>query len=297
MDFIRWTTSFSPDANFTFNVWSNLKYTLRGHARLFFGGRFNLIKGLLNPFTAMLIVILVTLLPILGWKLLRTFRELNFRNVQILNFDPHSKPLALLCAVWSFMYLAFLFFWLPHHTDYRLFYLPALILLGGLALSTYKTGEVAKPKYRAALLVGIIFISNFLFPIFPYSHAEKYAPLSLALEMNGIWRRGTVVYYAASNADNALFKYFNPAATWKQIKSAEEQVPETELQEIYNRSGTAWIEASAIDRISSTPGGAEWLTVHAREQSRREVNDPAYKIKFVQIVPRADELQTSYPNR
>jgi hypothetical protein len=105
------------------------------------------------------------------------------------------------------------------------------------------------------------------------------------MEMNGTWTKGTVVYYALTNADNALFKYVNPSTTWKQIKTIELQVPDSELQEIYSGGGTAWLEATAIDQLSSTPNGAAWLSTHTREQTRRALNDPAFNIKFVQIIP------------
>ncbi|HEU5459306.1 MAG TPA: hypothetical protein VFU83_02380, partial [Pyrinomonadaceae bacterium] len=47
---IRWTASFSPDADTGFHWWSNLQYSLRGQVRLFFGGRLNLLRGIMNPF-------------------------------------------------------------------------------------------------------------------------------------------------------------------------------------------------------------------------------------------------------
>src|SRR5215213_3409628 len=39
---LSWTASYSPDADTGFNLWPNLRYSLRGQVRLFFGGRFNL---------------------------------------------------------------------------------------------------------------------------------------------------------------------------------------------------------------------------------------------------------------
>lgn len=287
--FVRWITSFSPDASFTFEAGSNLAHTLRGQVRLFFGGRFNLLKGLMNPFIIVLMAAMAVAAVLLGWRVLRSFKGLKFQRGQLFKYDPRSRSLMLLCAVWAFVYIAFLFFWLPFHTFYRLFYFPALILLGGLALAPYLKPDINGRKYRAALLVAIIAVSNFLFLIFPYAHAQKYPPLALALEMNQTWQRGTVVYYASTNADNALFKYVNPSTLWKQMKPAEMEVSESELQEIYSRGGMAWLEASAIDRIAATPEGAAWLSAHARAQTRRELNDPAFNIKFIQIVPQANE--------
>jgi hypothetical protein len=283
--FIRWTTSFSPDASFTFNAWANMVHTIRGHVRLLFGGRFNLIKGLINPFIAALMLILAAAISVFVWKLARNYRDLKFRWQQILSYEPQSRPLTLLCALWAAVYIAFLFVWLPFHTFYRLFYLPALILLAGLVLAPYASSANGGHKYRAALLVAIIALSNFLFIVFPYSHAEKYPPLALALDMNRTWHSGTVIYYANTNADNALFKYVNPITDWRQMKSDDARLPDNLVHEIDNAGGTIWLDASAIDRIASTPEGAAWLSAHAREQTRREINDKSYYIKFIQVLP------------
>lgn len=284
MSFVRWITSFSPDADFTFSVWGNLVHSVRGHVRLLFGGRFNLLKGLMSPLIIALILILAVAAAMLIWRLIRNFRGSNFQWRRALD-ESLSRRLMLLCALWAFVYIAFLYFWLPFHTFYRLFYFPSLILLAGLLLSPNVSPDWSDRKYRAALLVVVLAISNFLFLIYPYSRAQKYPPLALAMEMNQTWTKGTIIYYAATNADNALFKYVNPSTMWKQIKAIELQVPEGELQEIYKGGGTAWLEATAIDQLSSTPKGAEWLSIHAREQTRRSLNDPAFNIKFIQIVP------------
>lgn len=285
--YVRWLTSFSPDASFTFNPWANFMHTLRGHVRLLFGGRFNLIKGLVNPFIAALMLLLAAAVALFIWRLLRNLGELKLRWGQILKHEAQAKPLMMLCALWIFVYVAFLFVWLPFHTFYRLFYLPAIILLAGLVLA-----PLAAPgdggggrRYRAALFVLIIALSNFLFIVFPYSHAHKYPPLALALDISGAWPKGTIVYYANTNADNALFRYANPATHWRQLRPDETLVPESVLVETYETGGTLWLDASAIDRAHSTPEGLAWLKAHARTETLRELNNKSYYIKFIQVVP------------
>jgi hypothetical protein len=285
--FARWLTSFSPDASFTFNAWANLVHTLRGHVRLLFGGRFNLIKGLINPFTASLLLLLAAATSLFLWRLIRNLKDLKFRPSEILGHEPHAQSLILLCALWACVYIAFLFVWLPFHTFYRLFYLPALILLAGLALAPRVSLDGGGRKLRAALLVAIIALSNFLFIVYPYSHADKYPPLALALEMHRAWPAGTVIAYANTNADNALFKYVNPSTNWQQMNAGETFPAENTLQEIYDAGGTLWLDASAIDRIASTPGGAAWLDAHARADTLREINDKSYYIKFIKVIPQA----------
>jgi hypothetical protein len=103
--------------------------------------------------------------------------------------------------------------------------------------------------------------------------------------MNTSWPRGTVVYYSLTNADASLFRYFNPPTVWQQLNPIRPDELENELRKTYGAGGTAWLEVTAIEQLAATPEGAAWLARHAIEQSRHELVDKAYKIRFVQVVP------------
>jgi hypothetical protein len=291
--FMRWMTSFSPDGGFSFSAWNNLSYTVRGHARLFFGGRFNLLRGLINPLIVVLIAALAAAVLLLIFQLIRNYKKPDLQRARALISDLKHKPVALLSALWILVYLVFLFIWMPQHTFYRLFYLPAIIILAGLVLSFYEAARAAsttaprRRQYRLALLVAALTLANFLFLIYPYAHAEKFPPLAFALEMNREWPRGTVIYYALTNADNSLFRYFNPSTVWKQSDMNDRRALEAELESLDNQGASAWLDDSAIAQLSSTPEGAEWLSAHAREETRRKLIDKSYRIQFVRIEPRA----------
>ncbi len=282
---LHWMTSFSPDASFSFDAARNLSYTLRGFTRLFFGGRFNLLRGLFNPLTIALLALLSILAALLLLVVIRHAKDLKSRWQSASASLRGERRLLLLCAVWILSYTAFLFVWLPQHTFYRLFYLPALILLAGLLLAGGERLAPPARTYALLLFVAVLSLSNFLFLIFPYSHVQKYPPLSMALEMNQVWPRGTVVYYALTNADASLFRYFNPPTLWKEFDMRRTVELESELRNIYSTGGTAWLEVTAIEQLLSRPEGADWLKAHALERTRREMVDRAYKIKFVQVVP------------
>jgi hypothetical protein len=252
---LRWTASYSPDADTKFHFWSNLQYSLRGQVRLFFGGRFNLLKGLMNPLIVVLIVCLAGAVLWVIFNLLRNLRKPGLR------LEPSQRRLLLLSLLWTAVYLMFLFFFLPQNTFYRLFYLPALILLLGIV--------VPQRSSTFAAFVIAVALANFLFLIYPFSHVEKYPPLTFALQLNREWPRGTVVYYALNNSDGALIRYFTPSTQWKQLKGTPED--------------GAWLETTAIDQISSTAEGKQWLETHVRKDSLRELSDSAYKIRFIQL--------------
>jgi hypothetical protein len=163
---LSWTASYSPDAETQFNLWSSLGYSLRGLVRLFLGGRFNLLKALVNPFVIFLFAALVAALGFVLFNLVRALSiAILVGRVPKLRLETRQKTVLLLALVWTFLYVVFLFFWLPQNTFYRLFYLPALILLFGLLLA-------AKPhrisRTLAAFVVALA-LANFLFLIYPFS--------------------------------------------------------------------------------------------------------------------------------
>jgi uncharacterized membrane protein len=265
--FWRWTTSFSPDAETAFHFWSNLGYSLRGQVRLFFGGRFNLLRGLMNPGVVLLLIVfvgaVVALIAAVLWNLPSLKRRL--RGPSLL---PGQKTVLLLALVWAFSYIVFLFFWLPQNTFYRVFYLPALVLLAGVALAALpRMGE--RRTYVVALFVAAVCLANFLFLIYPFSHVEKYPPLAFAVEMGREWPEGTVVYYAASNSDAQLVRYFNPQTEWRVLTGQP--------------ALGAWLETTAVDRLAATPQGAQWLREHTQADSVRELNTGAHRIRFVRV--------------
>lgn len=164
---LRWTASFSPDADLRFDMWSNLLYSLRGHVRLFFGGRFNLLRGLINPFVIVLMVALAAAVAVLVFHALRNIRRLvSLKWVREMHLGTRQKSVLLLSLLWTGMYLVFLFFWLPQNTFYRLFYLPALIILIGLGLASFTNRPAGK---FTAIFVAALALANFLFLMYPFS--------------------------------------------------------------------------------------------------------------------------------
>ena len=271
---LTWTASYSPDAETGFSVWSNLQYSLRGQVRLFFGGRFNLLRGLMNPLIVFLIAALAGAVALVLFNTLRSVvRRIALRALPKLRLESRQKTVLMLSLLWTFLYVVFLFFWLPQNTFYRIFYLPGLILLLGLLLVAAQS-TTSKPR-TLATFVAAVALANFLFLIYPFSHREKYPPLAFALQMNREWPAGTVIYYGATNSDQQLVRYFNPSTEWKLLR------PES-----ITTLGAAWLETTAIDQISSTPAGAEWLNTHAQKDSLKELNDGAFRIRFIQVHPR-----------
>ena len=278
---IRWTASFSPDAETGFNWWSNLQYSLRGQVRLFFGGRFNLLKGITNPFVIVLMIALGSAVIFLMIQLIRNSRRiLHFRGMRGLQLTTHQKTVLLLSLVWAAIYLLFLYFWLPQNTFYRVFYLPAFILLFGLVISALR---YERPRWITAAFVVAVALANFLFLIYPFSHVQKYPPLAFALEMNREWPPGTVIYYGAKNSDEALVRYFNPSTRWRHMAFTSLYALNEEIADLRSTGVTVWLETTAIDQLTSTYAGTQWLERRSHAESWRELADKSYRIRFVQV--------------
>jgi hypothetical protein len=214
----------------------------------------------MNPAIVVLLVCLVASIVFFIFSLLKNLRPAKPQ------LQASEKTVLLLSLLWSGVYVVFLFFWLPQNTFYRLFYLPALILLLGLALTPLKNSRALAAFVTAAAL------ANFLFQIYPFSHTEKYPPLTFALQLNREWPAGTVIYYGMENSDAQLIRYFNPATRWQLLHSA--------LPEVGN-GGTVWLETTAIDQLAKND--PLWLERHMRKETMKEVSDSSYRIKFVQV--------------
>ena len=284
-NFLRWTLSYAPDESFGFRPWINLGFTIRGHNRLFFGGRFNAISGLISPLIVLLMAAWVGLFITLAVKVLRSFRNPGWEWLRALWEDPYRRKLAKLCLFWTVVYLIVLYVFVAHHTYYRLFYLPALIILLGLILNSYQLVTGSSRKYRLAIFVALFTITNFLTVIFPYTHVQKYPPLAFAVEMNKVWPRHTVIYYGSANSDNNLVKYFSQGTNWKKLELEHLERLEPDLRSAQAAGVNTWLETSAIDQLAASPTGSAWLKQHVKPESQRALITKAHNIRFVQVGP------------
>ena len=295
--FLRWITYYTPENGFTFNPWKDLTASVSGSLRLFFGGRFNLLTPWLNPAVFTLIAILILCVALLAIRILRTPKA-PFAFLRALPRLAYNAPdgasseqaaLALLCIVWCSTYVVFLFFFIPFNAFYRLFYLPPLVLLLGLAIARTRASIGLRRAGCAALAVAAMALCNFLFLIFPYSHVRQDTPLSLALSMNGIWTEATEVRYLNKNTDDYLLSYFNPSTKWIALNPADLGRLVGKLQKVYADGGEVWLETTALEAIAAQPGGEDWLRAHTTGKEEHKLTAHGNDIKLVQVFPRVQD--------
>jgi hypothetical protein len=276
--FVRWLTTFSPEHGFTFTFRDNLTYTLRGHSRLVVGGRLSFLRDLGGPFMYAMTALLMAVAAVFFYRFFRYFKELRTARGTAPEDGSRLRALQLLCGVWTVTYVVFLFFFIPQNTFYRLFYLPALVLLAGTFLAPYEAAPNHAHRYRAALFVAMLAIANLTFTAYPYAQVRATPPLALALGLNQSWPSGTVVYFAQWNSDNSLVKYFNPQTVWREVnrESFEKEIKEA-------TGDPAWMDTTLIDLYLSTLEGQAWLDAHTLRRPEHELVNDKFKLRFYEI--------------
>jgi hypothetical protein len=278
--FLAWITYFSPENGFSFNAVSNLAYTLRSQVRVFLGGRIAFIREFGGPVMIALAALTGMAALALVFALLRHWREFRSSLAAALQLPARFTPLIVLCSVWIVPYVVFLFFFIPQNVFYRLFYLPAIILLIGSALATIESSPNHIRRYRAALFATTVFFANLTFSQYPYTQVRANPPLELALNLNRVWTTGTVVYFALPNTDGSLVRYFNPSTVWVQVAPAEFT---RQLEQLPPATRNAWLETTLVDQLEATTEGRAWLAKHAVRRADCELINSKFRIRFYQL--------------
>lgn len=281
--FAHWITNYSPDASFSFDLWNNLFYSLRGHVRLFLGGRLALAWRGGNMLMLVLLCAMLGATTLFAWRMARGARDLRLLGSALIPLDEKAKAMFQLALVWVGVYVVFLFFWLPHNTFYRLFYLPPLLmLLAAPLVSLHAHSGARRSANRLALFVLVLALFNFVAGIYPYSRVENNEPLALAFRLRRHWTPSTIVLYGMPTSDNELVRYFTPRVRWRQLP-ANVTLIEQQAREIEGRAADVWIETTMIDSLRSTPGGQAWLDAHIADASSYKLVDSRYRIEFYKL--------------
>lgn len=281
-ELMSWMTYYSPENGFVFNAIESLSRTFSGTVKLFFGGRLSYFVETLAPLTIALAIIG---LLALGAFLVSLISGLRRRNSGEMPFGSRIDlgGVSMLCLTWLSVYAVFLFFWIPKNTFYRMFYLAPLVVLFGVWLS--RSTVIGRHRAIAPMFVAAMVLANFLFLIYPYSRVRAETPLYMANEMTRVWSPKSVVFYSTIDSDSDLVRYLNPGVSWKKLGEIDPQGFDNELRQIYAAGGDAWVEHSAIDTIAKRTDLAQWWSAISNAQPVHKVNDPAYDVRFVKVVP------------
>ncbi len=252
--FLAWITVHSPDSGFSFNMFHDALLTLRGTLRLFFGGKLG--DFVRDPVSLAATAVLAIGMVAFGVRSARG-------GISI------SRPARHL-AVWTGIYVAFLFLWMPQNTFYRLFYLPPLILM--LAMTLRST--------LVWLFLPVLFLWNFVFLIYPQSRPEFNVPMRFALAQRDTWTSGTPVAFHQFYPDLWTISYFAPQAVWIGIDHGDPAEAERALEYAHKMDKTLWLDDTSYDLIAANPDGRRWLAEHERPDESIDFKAAKHEFRF-----------------
>ena len=250
-EFIGWVVSHSQDVSFSFDLPRNIWTSVLGHIRLVLGGNLRLVLAQKSPVSLVAAVALSVSLLVLIWRLVQVppgfLRPMRKEVLRLL-------PVLLL---WWGTYAVFLVVWLPHNTFYRLFYLPALVLLCSGVLPDVKTRH-----NRFAVAVAALFLLNFGFYIYPQTKPDANPTLQIADDMRAIWMPGDVVYWDVFRMENRTIRYFNPQVEWKELWG---KAYASQIETSFKEGGDVWFDSTALAEYRQRDRGLEsWLLANCR---------------------------------
>jgi hypothetical protein len=259
--FFSWVTLHSPDSGFSFQPFANALLSLRGTLRLFFGGRVgDAADGGLSRAALLALAVAAVAFLVATWRAVRAI-------------EVASPPVS--AVVWAGVYVAFLLFWMPQNTFYRLFYLPAAI---AIALTMLR--QAPRAAMAVGLFVPVLLLWNLAFAIYPQSRAESNAPYRFALAQTKRWPPGTPIAFHIFHPDLWTISYFNQQAAWIGMTDADTGLLERNLAEARNEGRTLWVEQTAYDLVESGSGGRQWLAAHEDPANLIEFHDAKHEFRF-----------------
>ena len=259
---LRWVTAHSPDAAFSYRPIRDLGLTLLGTLRLFFGGKLDQAKA--EPLTIVGFTAIAVCVAALAFRWSRGGPR---------RFAAPPKDLLL----WLAAYVAFLFFWMPQNTFYRLFYLAPSILIVCCAVRGLRVDRLLPP-----LVCGVLFLWNLVFLIYPQSRVQNNVPLQFALAQHGRWPPGTPIAFHRFHSDLWTISYFNQQASWIGLNELDLRLLESSLADARQRGQSLWLEATAYEFISADPGGRRWLASHGVAELLH-FRDPKHEFRFYEL--------------
>jgi hypothetical protein len=272
-EFMRWVMAHSEDSAFSFTLLSNIWISIVGHFKLVFGGNLRMVLEQRSPVSMVAGATMALSLLIILVRFIQ--------NPPRLVFPMREKMRRLLpvLALWCGTYAVFLVFWLPRNTFYRLFYLPALVLLCAPLLAAPKT------KYnRLALTVAALFLLNFGFYIYPQTKAEANPNLPIAEQFRSIWTPGDVVYWDVFAADNRTIRYFNPQVQWREVWG---QAYLSQIEASFRETGRVWFDSAAFARFRQRdPELRSWLLARGQVREIYEFPIGGHVVGFLRLEER-----------
>jgi hypothetical protein len=285
---MSWVSSHSYNSAFSFEVGRNLFTSATGNMKLFIGGRMRFIQETWGIFIAFTAMAALGFFAALLWRLKQSgVPSLRWPKIQF-------APISRICVVWITVYVVFLVVWLPQNTFYRLFYLPALVLLAGTLIASSRT----QGHSLLALAVGFLFCANLSSSIYPAAQPALNHTEQFARSLQTVWTPGTTVYGNVYADENLTIKYFNPQVIWKKLwnRAPIEDLDPT-LHQVRASGKAMWFDLVALEKLSSEdPTFSDWLNANCRLGEKHQFMNANDLVGFVQLIPLNPENSIEHRN-
>lgn len=181
--------------------------------------------------------------------------------------------------VWIATYALFLLVWEPYVLHYRVYYVPAVVLMFVLVLSNYHRRTRRLPSSAAAYAVVALSFLNLAFFIAPYMHSSSNALIAAAKGANKKWDEHTIVYFTDRNAIDGAVQYFNEKIEWREASPEAIMRLDGEIEGIYSEGRSVWLNDQAVRSL-----GTERLVKHETGDEIAGSLD-GQRFRYLQLLP------------
>lgn len=275
--FLRWITFNGSDVLTRKPFFSHAADMLLANLRVLFGGKLSLALGFMD-FSLLilplgLIVLCVGLIVRALWR--QDWRRSAWALPVGVNF-----PL-----IWLAGFLIFLSVWLTEYPYYRLFCLPAFVLLlGSLLRRTKLRGrQLSHPLPAFVVLMASL---NLVMYIGPHARVEASPPLRVALQARERWTGDVVVYFDKFNCDNWWMKYFNMDSKWRNADLARVELFVAEVRGAIRSGNKVFLDAGVLAYLSANPEAQKSFGMSLALGQAFGISNAKHHIQFVEVRPR-----------
>ena len=278
--FLAWITSNGSDVLARKPFFAHATDMLLANLRTLFGGRVSLALGHIDVSLLIPVAVIVALCAVLIVRALWR-REWRF-PLWTFQASVHF-PL-----VWLAGFLAFLSVWLTEYPYYRLFCLPAFVLmLGSLLRRTNLRGrQLSHPLPAFVVLMASL---NLVMYIGPYAQVEASPPLHIALQARAIWTGDVVVYYDRFTCDNWWMKYFNMRTRWRKAELGRHGLLAKEVHGTIGSGHRVFLDTGVLAHLEANSEDPNSSELNLSRGPKLGISDGKHHIQFVEIF-RSDRL-------
>ena len=274
--FLEWITSNGSDVLSRKPFFAHATDMLLANLRTLFGGRVSLAVAHID--VRLLIPVAVTV-ALCAVSIVRALWQREWRRPLWTLPDGVHFPL-----VWLAGFLAFLSVWLTEYPYYRLFCLPAFVLLMGSLLrrTNLRGRQLSHPLPSFVVLMASL---NLVMYIGPYAQVEASPPLHLALQARAIWTSDVVVYYERFTCDNWWMKYFNMGTKWRKADLGRPRLLAEEVLGIIESGRRVFFDTGVLTHLEANSEDHTSSGLTLSRGLKLGISDRKHHIQFVEISP------------